>query len=46
MLGAAGEPLLAAEIHDLLIRHLPKRSIVSIQDVRAVLQEGSEFDQV
>lgn len=42
-LARQAEPLLAAEIHDLVIRHLPKQSIVSIQDVRVVLQGGSEF---
>jgi predicted nucleic acid-binding protein len=40
------EPLLAAEVHELIYAHFPDEPAVSVQDVRAVLEEGSEFVRV
>ncbi len=40
------QPLLAAEVHELIYGHFPDEPAVSVQDVRAVLEEGSEFVRV
>jgi predicted nucleic acid-binding protein len=40
------EPLLAAEVHELIYAHFPDEPAASVQDVRAVLEEGSEFVRV
>ncbi|MGJ5826007.1 hypothetical protein [Streptomyces ossamyceticus] len=45
-LARQAEPLLAAEVHDLIYGHFPDEPTVSVQDVRAVLEEGSEFVRV
>lgn len=37
------EPLLAAEVHELIYALFPDEPAVSVQDVRTVLEEGSEF---
>lgn len=39
-------PLLAAEVHELIQEHFSDEPAVSVQDVRAVLEEGSEFVRV
>ncbi|WP_060880199.1 MULTISPECIES: PIN domain-containing protein [Streptomyces] len=40
------EPLLAAEVHELIYGHFPDEPAVGVQAVRAVLEEGSEFVRV
>ncbi|MGW0495758.1 hypothetical protein ACWD0Z_10115 [Streptomyces sp. NPDC003007] len=45
-LARQAEPLLAAEVHELIYGHFPNEPTVSVQDVRAVLEEGSEFVRV
>ncbi|MCC9738536.1 hypothetical protein [Streptomyces sp. MNU89] len=40
------EPLLAAELHGLISRYFPGEPAVSVQEVRAVLEEGTEFVRV
>lgn len=40
------EPLLALEVHDFVSRYFPDEPAVRVQDVRAVLREGSEFVRV
>ncbi|MYU10658.1 hypothetical protein GTZ78_08110 [Streptomyces sp. SID8361] len=40
------EPLLAAEVHQLIYAHFPNEPAVDLQAVRAVLEEGSEFVRV
>ncbi|MEU9779648.1 hypothetical protein AB0H92_01430 [Streptomyces phaeochromogenes] len=40
------EPLLAAEVHELIYRHFPGEPAVGVQAVRTVLEEGSEFVRV
>ncbi|WP_405861076.1 hypothetical protein OG407_24100 [Streptomyces sp. NBC_01515] len=45
-LARQNEPLLAAEVHDLVQAHFPDEPLVRVQDVRAVLEEGTEFVRV
>jgi hypothetical protein len=40
------EPLLAAEVHELIHDHFPDEPAVSVQEVRTALVEGSEFVRV
>ncbi|MGW0864699.1 hypothetical protein [Streptomyces sp. NPDC002611] len=40
------EPLLAAEVHELIYRHFPDEPAVDVQAVRAVLEDGAEFVRV
>jgi predicted nucleic acid-binding protein len=45
-LARQNEPLLAAEVHELIQAPFPDEPGVSLQDVRAVLEEGTEFVRV
>lgn len=46
VLAGQPEPLLAAEVHELIYGRFPDEPTISVQDVRAVLKEGSEFVRV
>ncbi|WP_159766057.1 hypothetical protein [Streptomyces sp. HM190] len=45
-LARQNEPLLAAEVHELIYEHFPDEPATDVQAVRAVLEEGSEFIRV
>lgn len=45
-LARQNEPLLAAEVYELIQAHFPDEPEVSLQVVRAVLEEGTEFVRV
>ncbi|MGW3287539.1 hypothetical protein ACWDR3_23185 [Streptomyces sp. NPDC001002] len=45
-LARQNEPLLAAEVHELIQEHFPDEPMVSLQKVRAVLEGGTEFVRV
>ncbi|MEU4086454.1 hypothetical protein [Streptomyces aureus] len=46
VLARQAEPLLAAEVHELIYAHFPDESAVDLQAVRTVLEEGPEFLRV
>ncbi|WP_369042475.1 hypothetical protein [Streptomyces sp. Midd1] len=45
-LARQNEPLLAAEVHELIQVHFPDEPEASVRDVRAALEEGTEFVRV
>ncbi|MDX3695974.1 hypothetical protein PV726_37800 [Streptomyces europaeiscabiei] len=45
-LARQNEPLLAAEVHELIQAHFPGEPMADVQAVRAVLEEGTEFVRV
>ncbi|MFD9431456.1 hypothetical protein [Streptomyces sp. NPDC060002] len=46
VLARQAEPLLAAEVHELIDAHFPDEPAADLQAVRIVLEEGSEFVRV
>jgi hypothetical protein len=45
-LARQNEPLLAAEVHELIQANFPEEPTINLQDVRTVLEEGAEFVRV
>jgi hypothetical protein len=45
VLARQGEPLLAKEVQERLLRHFPSERVPAVPEIRAALEDGPEFVQ-